>query len=45
VSRGESFYSISKKHGITLNELLAWNNKSARSTLRPGDRLDVWKQK
>jgi len=45
VRRGESFYSISKKYGVTLNELLAWNNKSARSTLRPGDRLDVWKDK
>jgi len=43
VSRGESFYSISRRYGVSLNDLLSWNNKSYRSRLHPGDVLEIWK--
>jgi membrane-bound lytic murein transglycosylase D len=45
VKKGESFYSISKTYNISLDELLAWNNKSPRSVIYPGDVLQIWKKK
>lgn len=45
VKKGETFYSISRMYQVGLNELLAWNNKSARSVLHPGDVLTIWKSK
>lgn len=42
VRKGETFYSISRSYRVRLDQLLAWNNKSPRSTLYPGDVLDVW---
>jgi membrane-bound lytic murein transglycosylase D len=45
VRRGESFYSISRKYGVGVSELLAWNNRGLRSTLHPGDVLEIWKRK
>jgi len=45
VKRGENLYSISRSYHVALNELLAWNNKSSRSVIHPGDVLVVWKKK
>ncbi len=45
VRKGESFYSISRTYEIGLDELLAWNNKTRQSALRPGDVLQVWTRK
>jgi membrane-bound lytic murein transglycosylase D len=45
VRKGETFYSISRAYGVRLDELLAWNNRSSRSIIRPGDRLEIWKKK
>lgn len=45
VKKGDTFYSISKRYNVELNELLAWNNKSRRSIIRPGDVLHVWKKR
>jgi membrane-bound lytic murein transglycosylase D len=45
VKRGDTFYSISKAYDVGLDELLVWNNKSARSIIHPGDTLDIWKKK
>ena len=45
VRKGESFYSISKSYNVRLDELLAWNNRSSRSIIRPGDKLEIWKKK
>jgi membrane-bound lytic murein transglycosylase D len=45
VKRGESFYSISRSYNIRLDELLAWNKKSARSIIHPGDVLEIWARK
>lgn len=45
VRKGETFYSISRAYGVRLEELLAWNNRSSRSIIRPGDKLHIWKKK
>jgi membrane-bound lytic murein transglycosylase D len=45
VRKGESFYSISKSYNVKLDELLAWNKKSARSKIYPGDVLEIWMKK
>jgi LysM repeat protein len=45
VRKGETFYSISRTYEIGLDELLAWNNKTRQSALRPGDVLQVWTRK
>jgi len=45
VKKGDTFYSISKSYNVQLDELLAWNEKSARSTLYPGETLEIWQKK
>lgn len=45
VKKGETFYSISRSYNVALNDLLAWNNKSHRSIIRPGDVIDIWQKK
>jgi membrane-bound lytic murein transglycosylase D len=45
VRRGESFYSISRKYGVGIDELLAWNNRGLRDTLHPGEVLQIWKRR
>ena len=45
VSKGESFYSISKSYDVKMDELLTWNDKHPRSTIYPGDVLQIWKRK
>lgn len=41
VKKGDTFYSISKKFNVELSDLLSWNSKSPRSTLYPGDVLEI----
>lgn len=43
VERGETFYSISKSSGVSLQDLMAWNGRSRNSTIRPGDVLVIWR--
>jgi membrane-bound lytic murein transglycosylase D len=45
VRKGETFYSISRAYNVGLDELLAWNNRSSRSIIRPGDELQIWMKK
>jgi LysM repeat protein len=45
VKKGESLYSISRAYKVRLDELLAWNNKSQRSVIHPGDVLTIWTKK
>jgi membrane-bound lytic murein transglycosylase D len=45
VRKGESFYSISKSYNVKMDELLTWNEKHPRSTIYPGDVLQIWKRK
>jgi membrane-bound lytic murein transglycosylase D len=42
VARGETFYSISKRYAVSMNDLMAWNGRT-RSIIRPGDVLVIWK--
>jgi membrane-bound lytic murein transglycosylase D len=41
VKKGDTFYSISKKFNVELSDLLAWNGKSSRSLIYPGDVLVI----
>ena len=41
VRRGDSLYSIAQRFGVTVDDLVAWNDISKRSTLYPGNRLTI----
>ena len=41
VERGDSLWSIAKKHGLTVNELAKANNVSSGTALKPGRKLIV----
>ena len=41
VERGDSLWSIAKKHGLTVNELAKANNLSSGTALKPGRKLIV----
>ncbi len=41
VARGDSLWSISRKHDIRVVQLCAWNNLSPRATLRTGQKLKL----
>ena len=42
VSSGESFWTISRKYGVNMNQLAAWNGTAPRDTLSIGQKLVVW---
>jgi membrane-bound lytic murein transglycosylase D len=42
VAAGESFWSISRKYGVDMNRLAAWNGTAPRDTLSIGQKLVVW---
>ena len=42
VRSGESFWSISRRYGVTTRELAAWNAMAPRDTLSVGQTLVVW---
>ena len=41
VRSGDSLYSIAKQHSVKLKDLLAWNNLSVSSMIRPGQLLKI----
>ncbi len=41
VQKGDSFYTIARKNGITVNELAAANNLASSASLRPGQKLVI----
>ncbi|WP_084618500.1 lytic transglycosylase [Cellvibrio sp. OA-2007] len=41
IKSGDSFWTIAKKHGTSVNNLLKWNDMSAKSQLNPGQKLLV----
>lgn len=41
VRTGDTLSSISRRYNVRLADLLAWNNKTSRSTLYPGNRIKV----
>jgi len=45
IKKGDTMYSISKKFNVNMADLLAWNNKSSRSKIYPGQKINVWQKK
>ncbi len=43
VRKGDTFYSIARRHGLTVEELRDLNDLNKRANLRPGERLRVYK--
>ncbi|MGF1765770.1 LysM peptidoglycan-binding domain-containing protein [Enterovibrio makurazakiensis] len=44
VTKGDSFWTISRKHGVAHSDLARWNGMSPKDTLRIGQDLVVWKK-
>ena len=42
VAGGESFWTISRRYGVTHRQLAAWNGMAPRDTLSVGKKLVVW---
>ncbi len=42
VKPGDSFWSIAKKHKVSISQLTRWNNKSPKDSLRIGEKLVIW---
>ena len=45
VKKGDTIYSISRHFNVAMSDLLAWNGKTSRSKIFPGDKLEVWQKK
>ncbi len=43
VRKGDTFYSIARRHGLTVEELRDLNDLNKRAKLHPGERLRVYK--
>ena len=41
VHRGDTLWDISRRYGISVEQLCSWNGVAPRSTLRPGQRLKI----
>jgi membrane-bound lytic murein transglycosylase D len=44
VRSGDSLWSISRRYGVSVNQLARWNGMAPGDTLRPGDHLVIWTQ-
>ncbi|WP_261815751.1 lytic transglycosylase [Vibrio gallicus] len=44
VASGESFWTIAKKHDVSVQSLAKWNGMAPKDTLRVGQHLVVWKK-
>ncbi len=42
VASGDSFWSISQRYGVGMQELAAWNGMAPRDTLSIGQKLVIW---
>jgi membrane-bound lytic murein transglycosylase D len=45
VRKGDTIYSISKRFGVEMSDVLAWNNKTSRSKIYPGQTLEIWQKR
>ncbi|WP_417222726.1 LysM peptidoglycan-binding domain-containing protein [Amphritea sp.] len=43
VKSGDSFWSIARRHNISVSELTAWNQMAPSDSLRAGRSLTIWK--
>jgi membrane-bound lytic murein transglycosylase D len=41
VKKGDTLFSISKKFNVEVADLIAWNRKSAKSVIHPGEILEI----
>jgi len=44
VGAGDNLFNISRKYGVTPNELASWNKLNAKSTLKTGQQLTVYRE-
>lgn len=44
VRSGDSLWTISRHYGVSVSQLARWNGMAPGDTLRPGDRLVIWRQ-
>lgn len=42
VKQGDSLWLIARRHGVSVDQLQKWNSLNKRSTLRPGQSLDIY---
>ncbi len=42
VAKGETLWDISRKYGVSTNQLARWNGMAPKDTLREGKKLVVW---
>ncbi|HPU98479.1 MAG TPA: LysM peptidoglycan-binding domain-containing protein, partial [Candidatus Hydrogenedentes bacterium] len=45
VAKGENPYMIAKKYGVSLDDLLKWNNMTSKSRINIGDKIIIRKGK
>ncbi len=43
VQRGDTLWDISRMHNVAVRQLARWNAMAPRDTLRPGQKLVIWK--
>jgi membrane-bound lytic murein transglycosylase D len=44
VKNGETLYSIARRYGVTIAQIVSWNGISANRVLRVGQRLTIRKR-
>lgn len=44
VQNGDTLWDIARKHRVSVAQLAKWNAMAPRDTLRPGQRLVIWRQ-
>lgn len=42
VRSGDSFWSLSKKHGVSVGKIASWNGMAPKDPLKPGQKLVIW---
>lgn len=42
VRKGDTLYAIGRQFGVTVSDLLGWNDLPSNGRIRPGDVLDIW---
>jgi LysM repeat protein len=41
VKAGDTLYGISRKYGVTIEDLIRWNNLSSKAVLQPGQKIKI----
>ena len=43
VVKGDTLWGIAKTYGVTVDQLVAWNNIPNRNLIHPGDKIKIYK--